>query len=221
MKLILFVLLSLGSFAYGETFSTEIIITKGPYYVPAKNSAFDVFNSDFQSEGEVLVYLTDSTISFMFPRTDLITLKSKKDADADYYSSVAKDLGIRIGLEGNKVTWLFSQSSTYDWHVTILDDAKDAGVAPTPFMQMEDEALLTYAAAVMDKSGAGGFGDDYTINRAGNVITMKASVTQWIDENSDGPAYVGDVTVTITDIDGARSIKAEGSYEVPEQEEFE
>lgn len=208
--LLSFVLLFSAS-VFARDVSTRLTIVKGPFYVPVKNSQFDVLGPDFNSEGEAVLFLTPKTIDFQFPRTDLISLKAVQDKNAPDYYYVPGDKGpkARVGFDGDKLTWFFTSSDM--WSVRIAHDAKENGVEAVSFARMSDEQILEFAERVILLTDAGGLGENAKVIRNANSITVEGDVMQ-MGENDDDPSDAGTVTFTFVDKkDGTRTIDMKAS----------
>lgn len=205
--IVLSLLVLVGSAALAREVHSELKIVKGPYNVPAVNGVFNVLGSDFKGEGIVALYMTETTIDLLFPRTDWLSLQAVADQNGYFYSTGSEKIKVRVGFEGEKLSWFFSRGE--GWSVTIAQPAQEAKVTAASFAQMDEEQLLSFAQKAFAATDAGAL-ESPTISRNGDVLTMKADIMQ-MGQNDDDPVKVGDATIVFTDVDGARTIKATGT----------
>ncbi|MBI1861398.1 MAG: hypothetical protein HYR96_10820 [Deltaproteobacteria bacterium] len=208
MKYVLFALVA-GSLAFGKNINKTIVITKGPFYVPVTNSAYDVLGPDFHSEGEGLVFLTAKTISFEFPRLPLVTVDSVKDADADYYHM--KKMGevrVRVGFEEGRLSWFFSRGR--NWDVKIAREAEKNGVESSGFSKLDDEKITRLAEIVVENADVGGLVETVISHPSAHEVLVTGTLAE-LTEDSDDPVAVGKATVRLVDGKDGRSISLSAS----------
>ena len=167
---------------------------------------------DYKSQGEALVYLTPTTIDFQCWRTGLQSYKSVQDGDY-FYSRKKKVAGVRVGFEGDNLSYFFSvNTDAYsEWWITLAEKAQKEPVAATPFSQMTRGRLLVFVKRVLENSSAGRLGD-FKIKRLDNVIIVSADVEQ-AGENEDEPEKAGTAVITFVDGKNSRSIHLRASVE--------
>jgi hypothetical protein len=205
-------MLMAGSVALARDLDSQITITKGPFYVPVTNDVFNVLGPDFSSEGKILVYTTDASIDFLFPRMDFVSLPSVEDTNTPgyYYSHrVDGQAQVRVGFEDEKLAWFYSTGGSIEWKITITKDAQNNLVAPTPFSKMTRDQLLELAQRLVDDSNVGLL-ENFKWSKSGKNTIVTADVLQG-SENTDDFEVVGTATLTFVDKKGARTIELKGS----------
>ena len=161
-------------------------------------------SADFKSEGEALVFLTNSSIYFEFPRTGLVAVESKQDGTSNYYYSKNKDAPrVRVGFDEDKLKWFFSKGR--NWLVRITTDAQTKQVEGTPFSKMSDEQIKHLAEEVLSDQDVGGLNRPSVKRLANGDTELRCTLTAM---GEDDPVAVG--TAVLLFKDGAnRSISIE------------
>lgn len=206
MKFALLTLLLLSNSAFARYISYQVTITKGPYFVPVVNSVFNPLDSNFKSEGTAVVFMTDMKINVEFPRVPLFTLEAMQDQDGSNYFSSKSDQGpgVRVGFEGEKLSWFYSSNSNVwdNWDVRISEEAREQLVPPTSFTQMNDDQITEFAERIYEETENGSL-ENAKIQRNGSLIKLTADAMQ-LSEACEEP--VGKAVVTFHDNAGAREI---------------
>lgn len=206
----LLVLVTSSAFAAGSK-AREVIqqiqIVKGPYMVPVVNSRFNVLGADFKAEGKMLAYMTGDTIDFSFSRSGGYSVKAIQDKQHPNYFYGGKkkgDVGIRLGFESDKLSWLYTSSDM--WDVTITDKAQEDLVAETPFSKLSENALFVFVNKMIEEAKIGSVGD-YKISSKGAKTIVTAEIHQFREDVEEGE-LVGKAIITFDESTRTITLKA-------------
>jgi hypothetical protein len=217
MKSLLFAAMLLGSPTFAKSLHHEVNITSGPFYIPTTASAFNPLDSDFKSEGQVLVYMDGLNMTVEFPRISLFTTKTVADKPTQqgenyFFTPGNKGIKMRVGIQAEKLTWFFARQN--EWSVTIANQAKEVGVPATAFQQMSDEQLIQFAQNSYSELEEGSL-ENVKIVRSRDILAATGDIYMMLEEQSDDPVKVGAATLAFSDKPGARKIEIQANIEVP------
>lgn len=197
--------------AFARNISHEVVITKGPFFVPVTSEAFNPLGTDFKSEGTAVFYMTNMKFNTEFPRVNLFTQAATQDEKAPEYYFTKSNTGpkIRVGFEDEKLSWFFARSK--DWTISISKKAGREHVAYTPFFKMTNDQIEEFAQRAFEETQSGML-DGIKVQRNGNLIVVTADVTQ-MGENDDDPTKVGEAVLSFHDEREVRRIVIKAQVE--------